>query len=110
MFLQICLYAMQVDVTNLGLDEFRNYPELVTSVVWSSIHVLMDMLLFLIVSPTSQSQCRCKYAHSYLVPSCRSSISTRLIMIPFLCFQIEHIFNESIEKSDCRETRVQRQT
>lgn len=46
---QICLYALQVDVTNLGLDEFRSYPELVTSIVWSSVHVLMDMLLFLIV-------------------------------------------------------------
>lgn len=47
---QICLYALDVDVTNLGLDEMRNYPELVSSVAWTSVHVLMDMLLFLIVS------------------------------------------------------------
>ncbi|UZJ54569.1 hypothetical protein CBS101457_003889 [Exobasidium rhododendri] len=45
---QICLYSLDVDVTNLGLDEMRSYPELVTSVMWTSIHVLMDMLLFLI--------------------------------------------------------------
>jgi hypothetical protein len=45
---QICLYALDVDVTNLGLDEMRNYPELVSSVAWTSVHVLMDMLLFLI--------------------------------------------------------------
>lgn len=47
---QICLYAMDVDVTNLGLDEMRSYPELVSSIAWTSVHVLMDMLLFLIVS------------------------------------------------------------
>lgn len=47
---QICLVALDVDVTNLGLDEMRAYPELMTSVMWTSVRVLMDMLLFLIVS------------------------------------------------------------
>lgn len=56
---QICLYSLDVDVTNLGLDEMRSYPELVTSVMWTSIHVLMDMLLFLIVSARGVC-CRCQ--------------------------------------------------
>ncbi|KAM0789179.1 hypothetical protein ACM66B_000027 [Microbotryomycetes sp. NB124-2] len=37
-----------LDVTNLGLNEFRDYPELVIACVWTSIHVCMDILLFLI--------------------------------------------------------------
>lgn len=51
---QICLHALHVDVTNLGLDEMRSYPELVSSVAWTSVHVLMDMLLFLIVRVVCQ--------------------------------------------------------
>ncbi|CAO1621495.1 unnamed protein product [Parajaminaea phylloscopi] len=44
----ICKCALGVDVTNLGLDEMRQYPDLLPSVVWTSVHVCMDMLLFLI--------------------------------------------------------------
>ena len=47
---QICKYSFGVDVTNLGLDEMRQYPEIVPTCLWTSVHVLMDMLLFLIVS------------------------------------------------------------
>jgi hypothetical protein len=36
----LCLLCFDVDVTNLGLDEMRAHPELVTSVVWTSVHVL----------------------------------------------------------------------
>ncbi|KAH8920223.1 hypothetical protein BT69DRAFT_1352576 [Atractiella rhizophila] len=45
---QLCWWSFKVDVTNLGLNEFREYPELVTSCVWTAVHVLMDMLFFLI--------------------------------------------------------------
>lgn len=44
----ICKCALGVDVTNLGLDEMRQYPDLLPTVVWTSVHVCMDMLLFLI--------------------------------------------------------------
>lgn len=30
----LCLFYFSVDITNLGLDEMRDHPELVTSVVW----------------------------------------------------------------------------
>ncbi len=40
--------GLQVDVTNLGLDEMREFPELLTTIGWGSVHTLMDMLLFLI--------------------------------------------------------------
>lgn len=45
---QICYLAFKVDVTNLGLDEMREFPELLTTIGWGSVHTLMDMLLFLI--------------------------------------------------------------
>ncbi|KAE8230062.1 hypothetical protein CF326_g4943 [Tilletia indica] len=45
---EICKWAFHVDVTALGLDEMRAYPEIVPTCVWSTIHVLMDMLFFLI--------------------------------------------------------------
>ncbi|CBQ73051.1 conserved hypothetical protein [Sporisorium reilianum SRZ2] len=45
---QICYLAFRVDVTNLGLDEMREFPELLTTIGWGSVHTLMDMLLFLI--------------------------------------------------------------
>ncbi|SNX84385.1 uncharacterized protein MEPE_03094 [Melanopsichium pennsylvanicum] len=45
---QICYMAFRVDVTNLGLDEMREFPELLTTIGWGSVHTLMDMLLFLI--------------------------------------------------------------
>ncbi|KAI5481736.1 hypothetical protein MNV49_000013 [Pseudohyphozyma bogoriensis] len=38
----------KLDVTNIGLDEFREHPELVIACVWASIHVLSDLLLFLV--------------------------------------------------------------
>lgn len=44
----LCKCALGVDVTNLGLDEMRQYPDLLPTVVWTSVHVCMDMLLFLI--------------------------------------------------------------
>ncbi|TKY85780.1 hypothetical protein EX895_005320 [Sporisorium graminicola] len=45
---QICYLAFKVDVTNLGLDEMREFPELLTTIGWGSVHTLMDMLMFLI--------------------------------------------------------------
>lgn len=45
---QICFWAWRVDVTNLGLDEMREFPELLTTIGWGAVHTLMDMLLFLI--------------------------------------------------------------
>lgn len=45
---QICYWAFKVDVTNLGLDEMREFPELLTTIGWGSVHTLMDMLMFLI--------------------------------------------------------------
>ncbi|SPO25806.1 uncharacterized protein UTRI_03171 [Ustilago trichophora] len=45
---QICYLAFRVDVTNLGLDEMREFPELLPTIGWGSVHTLMDMLLFLI--------------------------------------------------------------
>ncbi|PWN31165.1 hypothetical protein BDZ90DRAFT_230155 [Jaminaea rosea] len=44
----LCRWTMGVDVTNLGLDEMRAFPDLLPTCVWTSVHVLMDMLLFLI--------------------------------------------------------------
>lgn len=44
----ICKWLFGVDVTNLGLDEFREFPELLPTCLWTTVHVLMDMLLFLI--------------------------------------------------------------
>ncbi|KAK0539935.1 hypothetical protein OC844_008096, partial [Tilletia horrida] len=46
----LCKWAFHVDVIALGLEEMRTYPEIVPTRVWSIIHVLMDMLFFLIVS------------------------------------------------------------
>ncbi|EPQ28541.1 uncharacterized protein PFL1_03845 [Pseudozyma flocculosa PF-1] len=44
----ICYWAFEVDVTNLGLDEMREFPEVLTTIGWGAVHTLMDMLLFLI--------------------------------------------------------------
>ncbi|KAN0061826.1 hypothetical protein ACQY0O_005819 [Thecaphora frezii] len=44
----ICYFAFEVDVTNLGLDEMREFPEVLTTIGWGAVHTLMDMLLFLI--------------------------------------------------------------
>ena len=41
------MYGIQV--AQLGLAEMRLYPELVPTLVWTSLHVLMNMLFFLIV-------------------------------------------------------------
>ncbi|KAK4057154.1 hypothetical protein OIO90_001649 [Microbotryomycetes sp. JL221] len=41
-------WGFGLDVTNLGLNEFRDHPELVVACVWTSVHVCMDILLFLI--------------------------------------------------------------
>lgn len=45
---QVMLYAFGVDVTTIGLDEMREYPELVPACGWTSVHVLSSILLFLI--------------------------------------------------------------
>lgn len=37
-----------VDVSQVGLDEMREYPELVPACGWASVHVSMNILLFLI--------------------------------------------------------------
>lgn len=39
----------RVHMADLGLTEMRLYPELVPTLVWISLHVLMNMLFFLIV-------------------------------------------------------------
>jgi len=44
----ICLLCYKVDVTNTGLDTLREYPELLPACVWASVHVCMDILLFLV--------------------------------------------------------------
>ncbi|GAA5900190.1 hypothetical protein JCM8208_002045 [Rhodotorula glutinis] len=44
----VCWLAYGVDVTNLGLNQFREHPELVVACVFTSCHVLSDMLLFLV--------------------------------------------------------------
>lgn len=44
----LCKQVFAVDVTNLGLGDMRAYPELVPTCLWTSVHVLMDMLLFLL--------------------------------------------------------------
>ncbi|GAA6002989.1 hypothetical protein JCM10207_001932 [Rhodosporidiobolus poonsookiae] len=44
----MCWLLYGIDVTNLGLDTFREHPELVIACVFTSAHVLSDMLLFLI--------------------------------------------------------------
>ncbi|GAA6049750.1 hypothetical protein JCM3770_004440 [Rhodotorula araucariae] len=44
----VCWVAYGVDVTNLGLNQFREHPELVIACVFTSCHVLSDMLLFLV--------------------------------------------------------------
>lgn len=40
--------AFGVFVTRTGLDEMREYPELVPACGWASVHVSMNILLFLI--------------------------------------------------------------
>lgn len=37
---QLCYFVHSVDVTNAGLNEIRNYPELMPALCWCSIHVL----------------------------------------------------------------------
>ncbi|GAA5825712.1 hypothetical protein JCM5353_005243 [Sporobolomyces roseus] len=44
----VCWLAYGIDVTNVGLDQFREHPELVVACIWASTHVLMDILLFLV--------------------------------------------------------------
>ncbi|GAA6004213.1 uncharacterized protein JCM10292_007293 [Rhodotorula paludigena] len=44
----VCWICYSIDVTNLGLDQFRAHPELVVACVFTSCHVLSDMLLFLV--------------------------------------------------------------
>ncbi|GAA5987753.1 hypothetical protein JCM10908_007199 [Rhodotorula pacifica] len=43
-----CWLAYEIDVTNLGLDQFREYPELVIACIFTACHVLSDMLFFLV--------------------------------------------------------------
>ncbi|GAA5919976.1 hypothetical protein JCM1841_004408 [Sporobolomyces salmonicolor] len=44
----VCWIAYEVDVTNIGLNTFREHPELVVTCIWAATHVLMDILLFLV--------------------------------------------------------------
>ncbi|GAA5972749.1 hypothetical protein JCM8115_002267 [Rhodotorula mucilaginosa] len=43
-----CWLAYEIDVTNLGLDQFREHPELVIACIFTACHVLSDMLFFLV--------------------------------------------------------------
>ncbi|KAK1927284.1 hypothetical protein DB88DRAFT_477474 [Papiliotrema laurentii] len=45
---QVMSLAFKVDVSQVGLDEMREYPELVPACSWASVHVSMNILLFLI--------------------------------------------------------------
>ena len=45
----LCRAFYGVHAAHLGLAEMRLYPELVPTLVWTSLHVLMNMLFFLIV-------------------------------------------------------------
>ncbi|KAL1405827.1 hypothetical protein Q8F55_007505 [Vanrija albida] len=45
---QVMLRTFKVDVSQIGLDEMREYPELVPACGWASVHVSMNILLFLI--------------------------------------------------------------
>ncbi|GFZ50827.1 hypothetical protein JCM24511_08585 [Saitozyma sp. JCM 24511] len=40
--------AFKVDVSQVGMDEMREYPELVPACGWASVHVSMNLLMFLI--------------------------------------------------------------
>ncbi|SHO76303.1 Hypothetical protein MSYG_0641 [Malassezia sympodialis ATCC 42132] len=44
----LCNIFYGVHAAHLGLAEMRLYPELVPTLVWTSLHVLMNMLFFLI--------------------------------------------------------------
>ncbi|GAA5886799.1 hypothetical protein JCM16303_005707 [Sporobolomyces ruberrimus] len=44
----VCWLAYGIDVTNVGLDQLRQHPDLVVACIWASTHVLMDILLFLV--------------------------------------------------------------
>ncbi|RXK36320.1 hypothetical protein M231_06405 [Tremella mesenterica] len=44
---QIMSFSFDVDVTNVGLNEMREYPELVPACGWASIHASTTLLLFL---------------------------------------------------------------
>ncbi|GAA5873418.1 hypothetical protein JCM3774_000779 [Rhodotorula dairenensis] len=44
----VCWLAYEIDVTNLGLDQFREHPELVIACIFTACHVLSDMLFFLV--------------------------------------------------------------
>ncbi|KAG0143668.1 hypothetical protein CROQUDRAFT_80848 [Cronartium quercuum f. sp. fusiforme G11] len=41
----LCWIIHKVHITNVGLSEFRNHPELVPACIITSVHVLSDMLL-----------------------------------------------------------------
>ncbi|OXC59875.1 hypothetical protein C349_04784 [Cryptococcus neoformans var. grubii Br795] len=41
-------YAFGVNVSQIGIDEMKDYPELVPACGWASVHVSMNILLFLI--------------------------------------------------------------
>ncbi|RSH81884.1 uncharacterized protein EHS24_008080 [Apiotrichum porosum] len=45
---QLMRAGFGVDVSQVGLDEMREYPELVPACGWASVHVSMNILLFLI--------------------------------------------------------------
>lgn len=44
----ICWLLYGVNMAQVGLQEMRLYPELVPTCVWTSLHVLMNLLFFLI--------------------------------------------------------------
>ncbi|WVO14517.1 hypothetical protein L204_102152 [Cryptococcus depauperatus] len=45
---QIMSFAFGLNVSQIGIDEMREYPELVPACGWASVHVSMNILLFLI--------------------------------------------------------------
>ena len=45
---QVMFWGFQIDVSQVGMDEMREYPELVPACGWASVHVSMSILMFLI--------------------------------------------------------------
>ena len=64
----LCRAFYGVHAAHLGLAEMRLYPELVPTLVWTSLHVLMNMLFFLIVRVFIYNMLRSKHGRSHIHP------------------------------------------
>lgn len=64
----LCRAFYGVHAAHLGLAEMCLYPELVPTLVWTSLHVLMNMLFFLIVRVFIYNMLRSKHGRSHIHP------------------------------------------